>query len=101
MSDREPIPIVGLARRGGRRSLRGPGRREVGGVFGRWEEAVGDAGRGARATGRLDAGVLVVEVDEPAWATQITLLSNTIRERLVTVTGVEVDRVEVRVHRPR
>ena len=34
----------------------------------------------------------MVEVDEPAWATQITLLSNTIRERLMTVTGVEVSR---------
>jgi methionine synthase II (cobalamin-independent) len=50
---------------------------------------------------RLDAGVLVIEVDEPAWATQIALLSNTIRERLSTVTGVEVARVEVRVARPR
>ena len=99
VNDREPIPIAASLDEVVR-SLRGPGRREVGGVFGRWEEAVGAQVAAHVRPVRLDAGVLVVEVDEPAWATQITLLSNTIRERLATVTGVDVDRVEVRVHRP-
>ena len=100
MNDREPIPIS-TSLDEVVRSLRGPGRREVGGVFGRWEGSVGAQVAAHARPVRLDRGVLVVEVDEPAWATQITLLSNTIRERLMTVTGVEVDRVEVRVFRPR
>ena len=100
MSDRDPIPISASLDEVVR-SLRGPGRREVGGVFGRWEEAVGVQVANHARPVRLDAGVLVVEVDEPAWATQIALLSNTIRERLSTVTGVEVAKVEVRVARPR
>lgn len=100
MNAREPIPIS-TSLDEVVRSLRGPGRREVGGVFGRWEECVGAHVAAHARPVRLDGGVLVVEVDEPAWATQIALLSNTIRERLVTVTGIEVDRVEVRVFRPR
>jgi predicted nucleic acid-binding Zn ribbon protein len=100
VNDRDPIPISASLDEVVR-SLRGPGRREVGGVFGRWEEAVGAHVAAHARPVRLDGGVLVVEVDEPAWATQITLLSNTIRERLMTVTGVEVARVEVRVYRPR
>ena len=100
MTDRDPIPISASLDEVVR-SLRGPGRREVGGVFGRWEEAVGPQVASHARPVRLDAGVLVVEVDEPAWATQIALLSNTIRERLLTVTGVEVSSVEVRVYRPR
>ena len=91
VTDRDPIPISASLDEVVR-SLRGPGRREVGGVFGRWEEAVGAQVAAHARPVRLDGGVLVVEVDEPAWATQITLLSNTIRERLMTVTGVEVDR---------
>ena len=38
--------------------------------------------------------------DEPAWATQVRLLSDELRGRLASVTGVQVDRVEVRVGRP-
>jgi predicted nucleic acid-binding Zn ribbon protein len=100
VTDREPIPISASLDEVVR-SLRGPGRHEIGGVFGRWEEAVGDQVAAHARPVRLDRGVLVVEVDEPAWATQITLLSNTIRERLMTVTGVEVSGVEVRVYKPR
>jgi predicted nucleic acid-binding Zn ribbon protein len=100
VTDRDPIPISASLDEVVR-SLRGPGRREVGGVFGRWEEAVGPQVAAHARPVRLDGGVLVVEVDEPAWATQITLLSNTIRERLMTVTGVEVNGVEVRVYKPR
>jgi predicted nucleic acid-binding Zn ribbon protein len=99
VTDRDPIPISASLDEVVR-SLRGPGRREVGGVFGRWEEAVGPQVAAHARPVRLDGGVLVVEVDEPAWATQITLLSNTIRERLMTVTGVEVNGVEVRVYKP-
>ena len=48
---------------------------------------------------KLDGGVLLVEADEPAWATQVKFLADTIVERLSTVAGVDIERVEVRVER--
>ena len=79
------------------RALRGPSRRAVGGLFGRWEEAVGEqVARHVRPL-KLDEGVLAVEVDDPAWATQVKFLAPTIIERLATVAGVTVERVQVRV----
>jgi predicted nucleic acid-binding Zn ribbon protein len=81
------------------RSLKGPGRQQVSGVFGRWEELVGpQIAQHARPI-RLDAKVLVIEVDDPAWATQIQLLSIGLRERLATEVGAEVDSLEIRVAR--
>jgi predicted nucleic acid-binding Zn ribbon protein len=79
------------------RALRGPDRRQVGGVFGRWEELVGAQVAAHVRPIKLDGEVLWVEVDEPAWATQVTLLSGTLRERLATGAGVTVTRLEVRV----
>ena len=46
---------------------------------------------------KLDERVLVVEVDDPAWATQVKFLTPTIIERLRDIAEVDVDRVEVRV----
>ncbi len=100
MSD-EPVPVTD-ALDGLLRSLRGgAGRAEIGGVFGRWEEAVGAPIAAHVRPVRLEHGSLLVEVDEPAWATQVRLLSDDLRRRLVEVTGVQVDRVDVRVGRPR
>lgn len=82
------------------RSLRGTDRRQVGGVFGRWAEVVGDdLARQVRPV-KLDQRVLTVEVDDPAWATQVKFLLGTIIERLDSVAGVQVERIEVRVQRP-
>ena len=84
------------------RSLRsGAGRRAVGGVFGRWEEAVGPAVAAHVRPVRLDRGDLLVEVDDPAWATQVRLLADDLRDRLAAVAGVTVERLDVRVARPR
>jgi predicted nucleic acid-binding Zn ribbon protein len=84
------------------RSLRGgAGRVEVGGVFGRWEEAVGAAVAANVRPVRLEHGALLVEVDDPAWATQVRFLADELRRRLREVTGVEVERLDVRVGRPR
>jgi predicted nucleic acid-binding Zn ribbon protein len=81
------------------RSLKGPGRQQVSGVFGRWDELVGpQIAQHARPI-RLDAKVLVIEVDDPAWATQIHLLSMEIRTRLATEVGAEVESLEIRVAR--
>ncbi|MEY4174087.1 MAG: hypothetical protein RI900_1252 [Actinomycetota bacterium] len=73
----------------------------MGGVFGRWEEAVGAAVAAHVQPVKLDGSVLVVEVDDPAWATQIRFLEATLRERLREVAGASVERLEVRVSRRR
>lgn len=83
------------------RSLRGADRRQVGGLFGRWDEIVGATVAAHVRPVRLDERVLVVEVDEPAWATQVSFLSDNLRARLASEIGVEVDRLEVRVARGR
>ena len=97
MNDDEPVPVT-AALDGLLRSLRGgAGRAEVGGVFGRWEEAVGPQIAAHVRPVRLEHGVLLVEVDEPAWSTQVRFLSDDIRRRLREESGVEVAAVEVRV----
>lgn len=69
------------------------------GVFGRWDEAVGEQVAAHVKPVKLDEGVLVVEVDDPAWATQVKFLTPTITQRLGEVAGVLVERIEVRVDR--
>ena len=83
------------------RSLRGTSRTQIGGVFGRWDDAVGEAIAAHVRPVRLDGTVLVVEASDPSWATQVKFLTATIIERLRTVAGVELERVDVRVARPR
>ncbi len=83
------------------RSLKGPSSRAVAGVFAGWDEAVGPQVAAHARPVSLDEGRLVVEVDEPGWATQLRFLEATLRERLATVAGgYQVQSFEVRV-RPR
>lgn len=83
------------------RSLQGGTRRAgaaaVGGVFGRWREVVGEAMAAHVQPVKLEGQRLVVEVSEPAWATQVRLLGDQIRDRLHEVVGVTVDTIDVRV----
>ncbi|MFM7687381.1 MAG: DciA family protein [Actinomycetota bacterium] len=107
---RDPVPLsetlAGLVRslgpveRGAKRSS-GASSAAMGGVFGRWEEVVGAAVAAHVQPVKLDGEVLVVEVDDPAWATQIRFLEATLRERLREVAGASVERLEVRVARRR
>lgn len=92
----EPVTIA-TALDGVVRSLRGPSRRDVGGLFGRWSEAVGEQVAAHVKPLKLDGGVLTVEVDDPAWATQVKFLTPTIVARLRDVAGVEVGQIAVRV----
>ncbi len=94
----DPIPISDSLD-GVVRSLRGPSRHAVGGVFGKWRDAVGEQVAEHVRPLKLDERVLVVEVDDPAWATQVKFLSSTIIDKLLTVAGVEIERIEVRVDR--
>ena len=100
MTSRDPVPISSSLD-GVMRSLRGPTRQAVGGLFGRWDEAVGEQVAQHVKPVKLDGRVLVVEVDDPAWATQVKLLSAMITERLQSVADVTIDRIEVRVDRRR
>jgi predicted nucleic acid-binding Zn ribbon protein len=70
---------------------------QMGGVFGRWVEAVGDAIAAHVKPIKLDGTKLVVEVDDPAWATQLRFLEATLKQRLLEVADATIDTVEVRV----
>ena len=72
---------------------------QMGGVFGRWAEAVGDAVAAHVTPLKLDGSKLVVEVDDPAWATQLRFLETTLKQRLLEVAGAEIDTIEARVRR--
>ena len=70
-------------------------------MFGRWEDAVGATIAANARPVRLEQGILLVEVDEPAWATQVRFLADDVCRRLAEVAGVAVERIEVRVGPPR
>jgi predicted nucleic acid-binding Zn ribbon protein len=67
-------------------------------VFGGWSELVGER-VAAHATPRwLRDGVLLVAVDEPAWATQLRFLEADLLRRVAEQLGPDrVTRIEVRV----
>lgn len=70
-------------------------------VFSRWEEIAGPTvSRHVRPV-RLAGEVLVVAVDQPAWATQVRTLASTLLSRVGEVTGTAPERLEVRVERSR
>ena len=82
------------------RSLRGAGAKATAGVFGHWEDAVGPLVAAHARPAVLDGGRLVVEVDEPGWATQLRFLEHELLERLASVAGPGAVRsIEVRVRR--
>lgn len=96
----EPVPIS-KSLDSIMKSLRGTDRIQIGGVFGRWDDAVGATVAAHVRPVRLDQGVLTVEADDPAWATQVKFLASTIMSRLEEVAGVQIERVDVRVARRR
>lgn len=71
----------------------------VAGVFGGWDEAVGQVVAGHARPVKLDGTRLTVEVDDPAWATQFQFFADTVRVRLREVAGVVVEDIDVRVAR--
>ena len=72
---------------------------QMGDVFGRWAEAVGDAVAAHITPVKLDGTKLVVEVDDPAWATQLRFLEATLKQRLLEVAGATIETIEARVRR--
>lgn len=72
----------------------------LGGVFNRWDEAVGPAIALHARPVRLEGTELVVEVDESAWSTHIKFFTDEIIERLREVAGAHIDTIHVRVGAP-
>jgi predicted nucleic acid-binding Zn ribbon protein len=67
-------------------------------VFASWPELVGESVAQHSRPRSLNAGVLVVAVDEPAWATQLRWLEADLLTRLEGSLGPgQVARIEVRV----
>ncbi|MCZ7535598.1 MAG: DUF721 domain-containing protein [Acidimicrobiia bacterium] len=61
--------------------------RVLGALHSRWADLVGDQlASHARPRSLLD-GVLTIEVHDPAWATQVRYLGETLRERAVDILG--------------
>ena len=96
----EPVPIT-ASLDGIMKSLRGTDRIQIGGVFGRWDEAVGPNIASHVRPVRLDQSVLTVEANDPAWATEVKFLAATITKRLADVAKVDIERIDVRVARNR
>lgn len=70
----------------------------VGTVFGGWDQIVGSEVAAHASPRSLRDGVLVVEVDEPAWATQLGFLSPELLEKIHAATGsLEVSEIRFRV----
>lgn len=96
----EPVPLSrGLERV--LKSLRGGDRRTTATVFGRWAELVGEPVCNHVRPLKLDSGILIVEVDDPAWATQLKFLESDLLKRLNVGDQAPVERLEIRVRRRR
>ena len=95
----EPRPI-GNGLDGLIRSLRGTSAASQVGVFAGWADAVGPAVAAHARPVSLDDGLLVVEVDDSAWATQLRYLEHQVLEQLRVRVGPDVvRRISVRVRR--
>lgn len=71
----------------------------VAGVFSNWYELVGDTVAQHASPVKLESGRLLVEVDEPAWATQMRFLESEIIRKLSASTGNTINGIDVRVKR--
>lgn len=83
------------------RHLGGPSFVAVDTVFGDWEELVGEQVAAHTQPVSVRDGVLVVQVDDPAWATQIRFLEHDLLTRVGDAIGSgELTSLQVRVKRP-
>ncbi|MHB1089971.1 MAG: DciA family protein [Ilumatobacteraceae bacterium] len=71
----------------------------ISGVFSNWQELVGDTVAQHASPIKLESGRLLVEVDEPAWATQMRFLESEIIRKLSVSTGNTINGIDVRVKR--
>ncbi len=71
----------------------------VKGVFGAWNELVGETVAAHVQPVKLDHATLIVEVDDPHWATEMRFLSPALCEKISQLTTTPVTSLEVRVKR--
>ncbi len=71
------------------------------GLFSHWRHIVGDSVADHASPKRLEKRCLIVEVDEPAWATQLKFLEQQLLNTLKEHVGDEVDSLDIRVKRSR
>jgi predicted nucleic acid-binding Zn ribbon protein len=99
-TDPDPRPISdGIERL--LRSLRGGNRHTTVTVFSRWTDLVGEGVAAHVRPLKLDQGTLIVEVDDPAWATQMKFLEEDLLTRLRESGDMSVQTLTVRVRRRR
>ncbi len=99
-ADREPKPIShGIDRL--LRSLRAGDRQVTVTVFSRWVDLVGESIAAHVRPLKLDRGTLIVEVDDPAWATQMKFLEADLLSRLRETGDMSVQSLEMKVRRRR
>ena len=92
----ESLDVVVRGLRGGQGGGQGDAR-SMGSLFSRWTDAVGEVVAAHARPVKLDGDRLLVEVDEPGWATQLRFLEAEVIGRLRSVAGLEVSRFDVRV----
>ncbi len=71
------------------------------GVFSHWREIVGDSIADNVVPKRLEKRRLTVEVEDPAWATQLKFLESQLLSTLKAHVGDEVDSLDIKVRRSR
>ena len=69
------------------------------GVFGEWPNIVGEQVAQHVTPIKLERGRLIVEVDDPSWATQMRFLEPQLVEKLNAATTSTITAIEVRVKR--
>ena len=70
-------------------------------LFSSWRQIVGDGIADHVTPQRLEKRTLTVEVDDPAWATQLKFLESQLIATLRDNVGDEVESLEIRVRRSR
>ena len=69
------------------------------GVFGEWPNIVGEQVAQHVTPIKLERGRLIVEIDDPSWATQMRFLEPQLIEKLNAATTSTITTIEVRVKR--
>ena len=69
------------------------------GVFGEWPNIVGEQVAQHVTPIKLERGRLIVEIDDPSWATQMRFLEPQLIEKLNAATTSTITAIEVRVKR--
>jgi predicted nucleic acid-binding Zn ribbon protein len=78
-------------------SLGSPNLDTVSGVFGLWNDLVGDQVAQHVTPIKLDRGRLLIEVDDPAWSTHMKFLERDLCTQLSHHTGTTISGVDIRV----